>query len=72
MDPLGEGAVYRWDEPLIETQIRIFPVFQLVTGGDPVGGSDVRAAPATAAQRRGPAVRAGYRPLPRDGAAVVG
>ena len=39
--------------------------------GDPPGGADVRALPAVAAQRRGPAARARHRHLPRDGAQLV-
>jgi len=47
------------------------PLVRLLARGDPAGGDDVRPLPAVAAQRRGSALRAGNRHLPRDGAAVV-
>ena len=60
------------NEPQIESQTSLpFPLFQLIARGDPAGGDDVREIPPFAAQRRGPAVRARHRHLPRDSADVV-
>jgi len=44
---------------------------ELVAGGDPVGGGEVRAIYPVVAERGKPAVRARDRHLPRDGAALL-
>ena len=60
------------DEPQIQSQAaQPVQVFQLVTRGDPPGGDDVRAVPAVTEERRGSAVQARNRPVPRNRADVV-
>ncbi|MEG3181289.1 DDE-type integrase/transposase/recombinase [Sphingomonas sp. LT1P40] len=60
------------DEPEVTSEAALpVPLFQLVAGGDPPCGDDVREVSAVAAERRGPAVRARHRHLSRDSTDVV-
>jgi len=47
------------------------PLFQLIAGGHPPGCDDVCAVPAQPSERRGSAIRAWDRHLPRDGEVLV-